>query len=97
MQDLKPITMYQCQHCKKLFKSPDKHNCRRDPDKTNCYTCEHWGHQFYFDKTWDDSGNMTCDISDACKKHETSYAEEAHGIMRENGWYLYCPEYKRKA
>lgn len=97
MRDLKPITMYQCQHCKKLFKAPDKHNCRRDPDYTNCYSCEHWGNQFYFDKTYDDSGEMTCDISDACAKHETSLVDEAHGLMRESGWYLDCPDYKHKA
>jgi hypothetical protein len=40
---------------------------------------------------------MTCDISDACKMHETSYAEEAHLLMRENGWHLNCPEYEPKA
>lgn len=99
MRDLKSITMYECQHCKKLFKTPDKHICRRDPDYTNCYTCEHWGHQFYFDKShWgDDEYDITCTPEEACKKHETSWVEEAHRIMRESGWYLDCPEYKRKA
>ena len=96
-RDLKPIQMYECKHCKKLFKTPDKHNCRRDPDKTNCYSCEYWGNQFYFDKSYRDEGDMTCDISDACKMHETSYAEEAFGIMRESGWHLNCPEYEPKA
>lgn len=93
MKDLKPITMYECQHCKKLFKTPNKHNCRRDPDKTNCYSCEHWGHEFYFEKS---SGNMTCDASDACAKHKTSYVDSAHGSMRESGWYLDCPDYNLK-
>jgi len=90
--------MYECQHCKKLFKTPDKHICRRDPDKTNCYTCEHWGNRFYFDKShWgDDEYDYTCTPEEACLKSETSYVEEAHGIMRENGWYLNCPDYKRK-
>lgn len=99
MRDLKPITMYECQHCKKLFKTPDKHICRRDPDYTNCYTCEHWGHQFYFDKShWgDDEYDITCTPEEACKKHETSWVEEAHGIMRESGWYLDCPEYRRNS
>ena len=99
MQDLKPIQMYECQHCKKLFKTPDKHNCRRDPDKTNCYSCEHWGGQFSFDKShWgDDEYDYTCGAEEACKKHETSLVEEAFGIMRENGWHLNCPEYEPKA
>lgn len=91
-----PVQMYECQHCKKLFKAPDKHCCRRDPDKTNCYSCEHWGHQFYWDKSYDDGGNMTCEPEDACEKHETSYVDSAHEIMRESGWRLNCPEYKQK-
>lgn len=97
MRNLKPIQLYECQHCKKLFKTPNKHNCRKDPDKTNCYSCKHWGHQFYFDKTYDDGGDMTCDVSDACAKHETSYTEEAYRIMQESGWHLDCPNYEAKS
>jgi len=94
-RQMRPIQMYECQHCKKLFRTPDKHNCRKDPDKTNCYTCEHWGHQFYID--WGGESSTSCCTEDACKMFETSLVEEAHGIMRESGWHLNCPEYKRKA
>lgn len=90
---MKPVTMYECPHCKKLFKTPDKHNCRRDPDKTNCYSCEHWGHQFYYDKSHNDSGDMTCNPEEACVMHETSYVDGAFEIMRETGWHLNCPDY----
>lgn len=93
---MKPITMYECPHCKKLFKTPDKHCCRRDPAKTNCYTCKHWGHEFYFDKSYGSSDNMTCDPKDACEKHETSYVDCAWVEMRGNGWYLNCPDYELK-
>jgi hypothetical protein len=95
-RDMKPITMYECPHCKKLFKTPNKHCCRKDPDKTNCYSCEHWGHEFCFDKSYwgDDEYNYTCASEEACNKSETSIVESAHGLMRENGWYLNCPDYK---
>lgn len=93
---MKLITMYECPHCKKIFRTPDRHNCRRDPAKTNCYTCKHWGHEFYFDKSYDDSGNMTCDPKDACMKHETSYVDCAFEEMHGNGWYLNCPDYEPK-
>jgi hypothetical protein len=95
MKSLKPITMYECQHCKKLFKTPDKHNCRRDPDKTNCYSCEHWGNQFCFDKSWDHSGDATCTAKEACKIYGQC-AEEAFEIMRGKGWHLDCSDYKLK-
>lgn len=94
MQDLKPVTMYQCQHCKKLFKTPNKHDCRRDPDKTNCYTCKHWGHEFYYDRSREDAGDMTCEPEEACAKHETSLVDEAFLIMCERGWHLNCPDYE---
>lgn len=94
MKEMKHVQMYECQHCKKLFKTPDKHNCRRDPDKTNCYSCKNWGHQFYFGET--EYWSATCSQEASCAKHETSYAEEAHELMRFNGWCLNCPEYKAK-
>jgi hypothetical protein len=89
VRSLKPVTMYQCQHCKKLFKTPDKHNCRRDLDKTNCYTCEHWGRQFHLYL----AENISCDIKDACKI-EGDCACEAFETMKSNGWYLNCSDYK---
>lgn len=97
MIEMKSIEMYECQHCKKLFRTPDRHNCRRDPDYTNCYSCEHWGRQFYFDKSWrNEDCDMTCDMSDACKMSDTSQADAALGLMHENRWSMNCPDYKRK-
>ncbi len=96
-KEMKSVTRYECQHCKKLFHTPDKHNCRRDPDKTNCYSCEHWKGQFSFDSSWDHNGcDITCEPKEACAKHETSYVDDAFELMRERGWYLNCPVYKRK-
>jgi hypothetical protein len=90
MKDLRPVTMYKCGHCKKLFKTDHKHNCRRDPDKHNCYSCLFWNHQFYIEYG---NGETTCDFRDACAKYETSSAEGAHDIMSENGWHLACMDY----
>jgi len=96
MQDLRPVTLYKCQHCKKYFKTANRHDCRRDPDKTNCYTCKHWGYQFYFDRSFsEDAEDMTCEPDEACMRHETSYVDDAYNIMCRNGWYLDCPEYGR--
>ena len=94
--NMKPIQMYECQHCKKLFKTPNKHNCRRDPDKTNCYTCEHWGHQFYCAFNNGIREVQIWDPSDACKATETSYDDCAFELMRANNWKLDCPAYKRR-
>lgn len=38
---MKPVTRYQCQYCKKDFKTPDKHYCKFNPVLRNCFTCKH--------------------------------------------------------
>jgi hypothetical protein len=50
-----------------------------------------------WDECYYSNEGKTCAPSDACRKHETSYADSAFELMKENGWYLNCPEYKRAA
>lgn len=38
---MKEVTRYQCQYCKKDFKTPDKHHCKFNPELKNCFTCKH--------------------------------------------------------
>lgn len=38
---MKKVTRYQCQFCKKDFKTPDKHRCKFNPELRNCFTCNH--------------------------------------------------------
>lgn len=39
---MKKIVVYECEHCKKLFKTPDRHKCKKDPELKNCWTCKHY-------------------------------------------------------
>ena len=96
MKLFKSLTMYECQHCKKFFKTSNRHNCRKDPEKTNCYSCIHWGHQFVmpeyfnydkFSESWSSRG--------ACKVNSDT-AGHAFSLMRLNNWKLDCPDYKAK-
>ena len=38
---MKKVTRYQCQFCKKDFKTPDRHYCKKNPELKNCFTCRH--------------------------------------------------------
>lgn len=38
---LKPVVVYECPHCKKLFKTFDRHNCKFNPKLKNCFSCKH--------------------------------------------------------
>ena len=33
--------MYECEYCKKLFKTSNRHKCKYDPKLKNCYTCKY--------------------------------------------------------
>jgi len=38
---MKAITVYQCEYCKKLFKTPNRHKCKKNPKLKNCFSCRH--------------------------------------------------------
>lgn len=39
---MKAVTRYQCEHCGKDFKTPNKHQCKKNPELKNCFSCKHW-------------------------------------------------------
>lgn len=41
MEHMKEVTRYECQFCKKDFKTPDKHHCKFNPELRNCFTCKY--------------------------------------------------------
>ncbi|MDI6789940.1 MAG: hypothetical protein QME44_04530 [Thermodesulfobacteriota bacterium] len=38
---MKPLTVYECEWCKKLFRTPDRHQCKKNPALKNCFSCKH--------------------------------------------------------
>lgn len=38
---MKKVIRYECQFCKKDFKTPDRHECKFNPTLKNCFTCKH--------------------------------------------------------
>ena len=38
---MKQVIMYECEFCKKHFKTPNRHVCKYDPKLKNCFTCKH--------------------------------------------------------
>ncbi len=48
---MRKVTRYQCQFCKKDFKTPDRHYCKKNPELKNCFTCKHlkgWDEDFVY-------------------------------------------------
>lgn len=37
---MKEVTRYQCEFCNKDFKTPNKHQCKKNPELKNCFTCK---------------------------------------------------------
>lgn len=40
---MKKVIRYLCPHCGKLFKTPNRHFCWKDPANRACASCEGWG------------------------------------------------------
>ena len=40
MDNMKELKVWQCRWCKKLFKTPNRHCCKKDPVLKNCFTCK---------------------------------------------------------
>jgi hypothetical protein len=43
VNNMKQVVRYECKWCGKLFKTPNRHNCRFDPEHHNCLSCRHCG------------------------------------------------------
>ena len=37
---MKALTVYECEYCKKLFRTPNRHDCKMRPELKNCWTCK---------------------------------------------------------
>ena len=38
---MKQLTVYECEYCKKLFKTPNRHKCKYNPEMKSCFSCKH--------------------------------------------------------
>ena len=39
---MKQVIRYQCNFCKKEFRTPDRHKCKFRPELRNCFTCKNF-------------------------------------------------------
>lgn len=87
---LKEVKRYNCEFCKKDFKTPDKHKCKFDPKLKNCFTCKHFvewetnfgGDDYSFGLEWD----LNC-----VKELEYTLAD-----VKQDGYNLQCKEWEAK-
>lgn len=38
---MKQITVWKCNWCNNLFRTPNRHFCKKNPALKNCFTCKH--------------------------------------------------------
>lgn len=49
---MKKVVRYQCELCKKEFRTPNRHKCKFRPELKNCFTCKNfngWNNDSGFD------------------------------------------------
>lgn len=100
--ELKPIIVYECPHCKKLFKNFDRHDCKKNPKLKNCFSCK-WRYG------WKEPEEIDCidvgigcipviEILPDCKNPDNekrSYGQEAElDQLKQNDYDLQCKGYE---
>lgn len=68
METMKEVTRYECQFCKKDFKTPNRHECKFNPELKNCFTCKYlkgWveGEKDYHHGYWNPN-YPDCDVNE---------------------------------
>lgn len=88
METMKEVTRYECQFCKKDFKTPNKHHCKFNLDLKNCFTCKHL-------KGWEDGDRNGC-------YSEPNYPDCTMGvdgadieIIKDCGYDMQCGKWKQ--
>ena len=92
MLGMKQVIRYQCPHCKKEFKTADRHYCKKNPELKNCFSCKHLTGWEPYD---DDTGHCYGPPSPICD----SKSEDAHfdseswdlRIMQQEKYNMQCP------
>ena len=80
---MKPIQVYQCEYCKKLFKTPDKHKCKYNPEFRNCFSCKrNKGFEEEHEYNGQTSIYLVCDSEDD--------TVDARNAKKECDDYIYC-------
>lgn len=60
---MKEITAYECEYCKQLYRTPHRHECKKNPAKKNCFSCKHSkSYGFYYEHELKDA-YCDCDIN----------------------------------
>lgn len=95
---LKPLVVYECPHCKQLFRTPDKHDCKKDPIKKNCFTCK-------YSKGWNEGRIVDVGFGPYDGPYAPSYPECVCGYdygsctnieeIKSNGYNMQCKGYEQ--
>ena len=44
------VIRYQCEYCKKEFKTSNRHYCKKNPKHKNCYSCKYFSGEWEVEK-----------------------------------------------
>ena len=97
---MKQVTRWYCEHCKKDFKTPNRHFCFRDPDNRACATCQGWqgyedGHYQDSFGDWNQERYAICGITDLIINDYSGKSDIDFDAFHGNRGYK-CPHWKLK-
>ena len=100
MRKMEQVTRYRCAWCGKEFKTPDRHDCKWDPDAHNCLSCVHRGKYhpesvLDFDPQTGEKDSLPAGFECACEwddwcSFDGGFGRHAASVNHEK----HCPDYK---
>ena len=87
---MRALTVYECNFCKELFRTSNKHKCKFDPKMKNCFTCANFVK--FEEQNYDDSyGGFTYPVC-TLEAKDTDLKE-----MSQLCWNLDCHKWELRA
>lgn len=94
MKKMLKVTRYKCAWCGEEFRTPDKHDCKFDPDKRNCLSCRHVCGTFLV--RGDKLNGEGDTVFFQCRKHGKDECDLSNDIsvLHADHWRGDCPQYE---
>ena len=95
---MKAITVYECEYCKKLFRTSNRHQCKKNPVLKNCFSCKHL-------KGWQDGEKddrqynppyPACEVEDCNNDWDLELIKECNYDMQCENWEQGQYDYKKE-
>lgn len=98
MKNMTEVTRYNCGYCKKDFRTPDRHECKMNPELKNCFSCKNlkgWkeGYEHEVHADWGTYKEPQSPMPDCGANESNSYAWSLE-LIKEKNYAMECGDWE---